>query len=546
MAGVNCLENQTADQLRLIAGLRWRIFVNLLRTRRGKADLAGRAVAGSFIGCGALGIGVLLAVGSWAGFHQNIPLLLPAALWFVFLAWQLLPVFITGFGAQADSSLLLRFPLRYSAFVALTLAYGLADPVTVAALFWLVMILAGIAVAAPGALLWAIPALFLFSIVNLLLSRAVFAWLDRWLARRRTREILGIGFFVLMMSFQLIRPLSERWGKRAVPTLARLTPIERPFPPGLAAYAVQSGHNGAAAPALLGLGGLLAFASGFGWLLGIRLRAQYRGENLSEAQREQAGRETTSVHRSWQLAGLSPVLAALVEKDLRYLLRNTAQYLNLAVPLILVFVFGLNGGTRARRSILGGAAFFPISVGYCLLVLSNLVYNSLGYDGAGVAMLFAAPVRFRDVLLSKNLLHGLLISIEILLVSILVSVLTGPPPPLTVVLTLAGALFVILLNFAAGNLLSLYFPRRLQFGTMRRQNQSGVAALTMFLVPGTAMGVATGVYGLCRWAGHAEWAVLALLGLAGVSFVVYQRVLAASCAIAGRKRDVIMEELCKG
>lgn len=546
MAGVNRLENQTADQLRLIAGLRWCIFVNLLRTRRSKADLVGRAVAGFFIGCGALGIGVLLAVGSWAAFHQNIPLLLPAALWVVFLAWQLLPVFISGFGAQADSSLLLRFPLRYSAFVALTLAYGLADPVTVAALYWLVMILAGIAVAAPGALLWAIPALFLFSVVNLLLSRSIFAWLDRWLARRRTREILGIGFFLLMMSFQLIRPLRERWGKRAVPTLALLTPIERPFPPGFAAYAVQSGHSGAAGPALLGLGGLLAFVGGFSWLLGIRLRAQHRGENLNEAPREGAGREATSAHRSWQLAGLSPALAALVEKDLRYLLRNTAQYLNLPVPLILVFVFGLNGGTRARHSVFSGAAFFPISVGYCMLVLSNLVYNSLGYDGAGVAMLFAAPVRFRDVLLSKNLLHGLLISIEILLVSILVSLLTGPPPLLIIVLTLAGALFVILVNFAAGNLLSLYFPRRLQFGTMRRQNQSGVAALTMFLVPGTAMGVATGVYGLCRWAGHAEWAVLALLGLAGVSFVVYQRVLAASTAIAARKRDVIMEELCKG
>lgn len=546
MAGVNRLENRTADQLRLIAGLRWRIFVNLLRTRRGKADLAGRAVAGFFIGCGALGIGVLLAAGSWAAFRQNIPLLLAAALWFVFLAWQLLPVFISGFGAQADSSLLLRFPLRYSAFVALTLAYGLADPVTVAALYWLVMILAGIAVAAPGALRWAIPALFLFSVVNLLLSRSIFAWLDRWLARRRTREILGIGFFLLMMSFQLIRPLGERWGKRAVPTLSRLTPIERPFPPGLAAYAVQSGYSGAAGPALLGLGGLLAFVGGFSWLLGIRLRAQYRGENLNEAPREEAGRDAKSAHRSWQLAGLSPPLAALVEKDLRYLLRNTAQYLNLAVPLILVLVFGLNGGTRARHSVFSGAAFFPISVGYCMLVLSNLVYNSLGYDGPGVAMLFAAPVRFRDVLLSKNLLHGLLISIEILLVSILVSFLTGPPPLLTVVLTLAGSLFVILLNFAAGNLLSLYFPRRLQFGTMRRQNQSGVAALTMFLVPGTAMGVATGVYGLCRWAGHAEWAVLALLGLAGVSFVVYQRALAASTAIAARKRDVIMEELCKG
>ena len=546
MVGIKGVENRTADQLRLIAELRWRLFVNSLRSRGGKADLAGRAVAGVFIGTGALVMGVLLGIGSWAAFHQHLPLALHAELWLVFLVWQLLPVFITGFGAQADLGLLLRFPLRYSAFVALTVAYGIADPVSVAAFFWLTMILAGIAVAAPGALLWAVPAFVVFAATNLLLSRAIFAWLDRWLAQRRTREILGIGFFLLLMSFQLIRPLSERWGKRALPALSQLAPIERPFPPGLVASAIQSGHSGAPGRALLALGGLLAFSAIVGWLLSIRLRAQYRGENLSEGPREYTGEGVATPHRSWQLAGLSPQLAALVEKDLRYFLRNTTQYLNLAVPLILVFVFSLNGAIGTRHSFLGGGVFFPISVGYCVLVLSNFVYNSLGYDGAGVAMLLAAPIRFREVLLSKNLLHGVLVAIEILLVSALLWFLSGPPPAVIAALTLAGAVFVIFLNFAAGNLMSLYFPKRLQFGTMRRQNASGVAAVVTICVPATAMGIAAGVYILCKWAGHPDWAVVPLLGLAGVALVVYRRVLSAVSAIADKKRDVLMAELGKG
>ena len=545
MAGVTGVENPARNQLRLMADLRWRMFVNSLRTRRGKADLAGRIVAGAFIGVFVLGMGVALAVGSWAAFHQKIPLILTAELWVVFLVWQFLPIFITGFGAQADLGLFLRYPLRYPAFVALTLAYGMVDPVGVAALYWILMILAGAAVAEPGALPWAVLALALFAIVNLLLSRTIFAWLDCLLAQRRTREVLGIVFFLLLMSFQLIGPLTERWGKRAVPRLAQLAPLQRPLPPGLAAYAVEAGHCAKPLPAVAALGGLIATAAALGWLLSIRLRAQYRGENLSEGSREGTVRELEAPRAGWYLPGFSPGLGALVEKDLRYLLRNTSQYLNLAVPLILVFVFSLNGATRSQHRIFSGAAFFPISVAYCVLVLAGFVYNSLGYDGAGVAMLFAAPLDFRDVLLSKNLLHGVLVSIEILLISALVCFLSGPPPPLTVALTLAGAVFVILLNFAAGNLVSLYFPKRLQFGTVRRQSTSGVAMLTMILAPATAMGIAAGVYALCRWAGYPQVAVVALLLLAGVAFVIYRKVLAACSSIAARNRDVLMAELGK-
>ena len=552
MAGVAQAGNPAAEQLRLIAQLRWRIFANGLRGRRGKADLVARIISGILIGGGAFVFGFVLAAGSWAALHRHRPLILPAELWLVFLVWQLLPVFITGFGAQADLGLLLRFPVRYSTFVALTLAYGVTDPACIAALYWLAMILAGAALAAPAALLWAIPALGLFAVVNLLLSRSVFAWLDRWLAQRRTREILGVAFLLLMVGFQLIGPLTRRWGKRAESGFARIEPVQRVLPPGLSAYAIESGAGRGPLAAVSALGGLAGTAALFAWLLGVRLRAQYRGENLSEERREKAGpalfrghRGAVARHRGWQLAGVSPTIAALFEKDLRYFLRNTTQYMALAAPVILVAVFSLNGGGRQQHRILGGAAFFPVSVGYCLLILSSLAFNSLGYDGAGVGMLFAAPVPFRDVLFSKNLLHGLLVSTEITLVSTVVIFLAGPPSPLIAAITLSGAVFVILASLTAGNLASLYFPRRLQFGATRRQNQSGVAMLVAVFVPATCIGFVAGVYALCRWAGSLGWALLVLAVLVVASFVVYRRVLVASSAIADRKRDVLMEELCK-
>ena len=108
-----------------------------------------------------------------------------------------------------------------------------------------------------------------------------------------------------------------------------------------------------------------------------------------------------------------------------------------------------------------------------MLPLVGLAYNSLGYDGSGLAMLLAAPIRFRDVLVAKNLLHTIVVVAEILTVSVLGWFVVGPTPPLVVGLTLAGALVFLLTNLAAGNLVSLYFPRKLNPGQMRRQRASG-------------------------------------------------------------------------
>jgi len=53
----------------------------------------------------------------------------------------------------------------------------------------------GIALARPGMAGWTALALAVFAFFNILLVRAIFAWVDRWLAQRRTREIVSALFF---------------------------------------------------------------------------------------------------------------------------------------------------------------------------------------------------------------------------------------------------------------------------------------------------------------------------------------------------------------
>ncbi len=535
------------EQLRLVAWLRWRLFVNGLRTRRGKADLASKIIVGVAVSGVGLGVGPLIGLGGWYAVHTGQPYVLPGLLWGIFFVWLMLPIFVSGFGAESDPGSLLRFPLRYSAFVLLALAHGAFDPVGVAALYWLAAMLVGIAIASPGAAVWAIPALAAFALFNLLLNRVIFAWLSHWLAKRRTREILGLVFLLLMFSFQLCGPLSQRYGKTAIPELIRLVTFGRFFPAGLAASMIATGHSGGFGSAVVDFAGLVVFCALFGWLLSIRLRAEYRGESVSEARVEKSAAPAT-VREGFSVAGLSPTVAALLEKDVKYLIRNTTMFFTLAVPFVLVIVMSLNKGSgngSGPAFMRSGSSVFPLSVCYVMLVLVGFAYNVLGYDGAGLSVVFAAPVRFRDVMVAKNILHGLMVTVELFLIALLDWIVVGPVRAPVILVTLVGAAGAILVNLALGDLMSLYFPRKLNFGQMRRQQTSGVSILVSLGTQVVLFGLAFGIYLVSRIAGSLVWCGIGFLVIDVIAFVVYRWVLGSVDGIALKRRDVMLTELCR-
>ncbi len=547
MAGVISAPDKST-QLFLVGWLRWRLFVNGLRTATGKLNLAVHIIMGAGISLGIVGFGVLLGVGSWYAIGHGKPALLSGELGLVFLVWLLFPLVISGFGAEADPVSLLRFPLRYSTFLFLALAHGVFDPAAAACLYWLAAMLLGIAVASLSALIWAIPAFAALAFLNLLLNRAIYAWLSRWMAQRRTREILGAVGILLAISGQFISPLANRYGHRALPWVTRLASGVRVLPPGMAAATVTFGRAGTPGKAGAEFAGLLAYCGVVGWLLAIRLRAEYRGENLSEARRPSA-EARAPVRAGWNVAGFSPTVAALFEKDLRYLLRNTMAYLTLLTPalVILVLSMGRRGSPHPKITgfILGSSTYFPMGVAYVLLTVVGLAYNSLAYDGLGLPMLFAAPLRFRDVMVAKNLLHSMVLAAEVIIVFVLVQFVGGPTPPVIVGLTLAGALWAFLMNLTAGNLVSLYFPRKLKPGQMRRQQASGLSVLVSLGVQVVVAGLAAALYFLSRWAGNTAWCVVCFLVLAGITWVAYRHVLDLVSGIALKRREALMAELSR-
>jgi ABC-2 type transport system permease protein len=190
-------------------------------------------------------------------------------------------------------------------------------------------------------------------------------------------------------------------------------------------------------------------------------------------------------------------VAAVFEKELRYLSRSGPMLFTLVVPLFMLLVFrssGQNQGLFAHAPELT----FPLGAAYSLLLLTNLSYNNFGADGNGVQFFFASPVRFREIMAGKNLAHAAIFAAEVVLVWLGTSLLYRPPSMRITLATLAGILFALPIDLAAGNLFSIYSPTRIEAGVFGRQRASLTTVLVSFGVRGVLFGGAALMLWLSR------------------------------------------------
>jgi ABC-2 type transport system permease protein len=550
MAGMT-VGMHSRGQLVAIAQVRWHIFVHSLRTTKGALELFSRIVIGVIITGGGVGGAVLLGVGAWYLVSHGKADGLLLLLWPVFMFWQFFPVMATALTETMDSSELLRFPLNYRSYVLVRLVYGALDPATVLGSLWLIGITLGIGWARPALLAWSALVLSIFGLVNILLTQMVFAWIERWLAQRRTREIFAVLFFLLIISFQLIGPLLSRYGDQSNATFHRAGrvagPVQAVLPPGIAASAIASAVNGRHTAALLLLLGLSLHGVVFLRVLSVRLRAQYRGENLSEVGRSERLARAERVRAGWELLGLSGPVAAVVEKEFRYLSRSGPVLLTFVTPIVMLFVFGLGGRSGPGSGFLQHwpELALPVGAGYALLLLTNLIYNNFGPDGGGIQFYLTSPASFRSVMLGKNIAHLGVLAAEVVVLWLGASLLYRMPSASAVLLTLAGLLFAAPMNLAAGNLLSLYSPKKTEFGTFGRQRASQVTVLASFVIQAVVFGIAGLTVFAARSYSSLLMAVAMFVGLGAVATAVYFFVLGQVDRLALRRREVLTTELCK-
>jgi ABC-2 type transport system permease protein len=560
MAGLNSASNRfaTREQLAAIAELRWRIFVNSLRTLRGRLELVSRILAG--IGYSIIGIGGTLGLGvlAWYIVSRGHLEWLAVPLWGILLYWQFFPVVATAFVETFDAQNLLRFPLRYRSYFLMRLVYGSLEPTTLVALLWLAGLAAGIGAQAPRLLPWALLVLAAFAAFNISLSRAIFSWIERWLARRKSREILALFLFAFVIGVQFISPLTNYYlhhhNRLNRPSVFDLAPpfisIERFSPPGLTSSAVSRALHNDVAPALGAFALLCLYTIILFGVLHLRLLAQYRGEDLSEAPALASARTKSkeAVPAGWDLGGLSGSVAAILEKEFHYLSRSGPMLFTLVMPVVIlvIFRFGLANARHSSNFFEMHIGFaFPIGAAYALLILSGFAYNCFGTEGPGVQFYFLSPVQFREVLLAKNLAQGTVLLGEVVLVWIAVALLFHPPSVGVTLATLAGVILALLVTFTVGNWMSLYAPKKIDWAAFGKQ---GAAAVTGFAV----LGVQTGTLGLAVIAVlvaayfHQTWvATVLLLLFAAGALCAYIYALSHIDAIAVRRCESMIAELCR-
>jgi ABC-2 type transport system permease protein len=540
-------------QLTAIAELRWRMFVNGLRSRRGKMELVSRIIVTSAFALGGIGGFTIATIAAYYFLSEGKGEMLAVLLWPIFFFWQVFPVMSTAFTNNPDSTDLLRFPLTYRSYFLIRLAYGFGDPASALGTLTLCGIFLGVSSARPALIPWALLALPTFALFNLVLQQTVFAWLERWLAQRRTREILGVLFILFLLSFQLIGPIMGRVGNKPQPELRRvaeiITRVQAVLPPGLAAGAIA---QAAQKEYLSGLASLLALAmvaAAVGFLLHLRLRAQFRGENLSEAGARPVVVQTQGLQLGWDIPGLSQTVTAVFEKEVRYLARSGPMLLTLVMPVFVLLVFRLGpmSAMHPQSTFVGRTPelAFPAAAAYAMLVLTNLVYNSFGGDAGGIQFFYASPARFRQIVLGKNLLHASILLANTLLAWIAITFFYGAPHPAITFATIAGLLFAAPINFTAGNLLSIYTPRKRDFATFGRQNVSQTTVLASLGVQIVIVAVGVAAFVISRllknpWIAPAEFLILA-----AVSIPLYVMVLGKMDGIALQRRETLIAELCR-
>ena len=114
-----------------------------------------------------------------------------------------------------------------------------------------------------------------------------------------------------------------------------------------------------------------------------------------------------------------------------------------------------------------------------------------------------------------------------------------------ILITLSGLLFAAPVNLAAGNLLSLYSPKKTEFGTFGRQRASQTTVLASFAIQGLVFGIAAVTLMTARHYHHQWLAVAGFLVLAVFASAVYFFVLTRVDLVARRRREVLTAELCK-
>ena len=520
------------SQLLTLFWLKWKLLRNSLRSRKAVVSQAA-SIFGMAIGL-ALALGVATGLGfasyflskpgamteafrqgaSREGFPiQSTEFIFFSILSFIYLMWATVPLSIGG-GKQFDAGRMLMYPISLRKLFAIDFLSELTAIQSVFAIPAIVAMSlgAGLGSGNPGkALLAGIPTIAFGVALSKWLTTTIGSLVRRKRARGETivalvGAIAGIGGALAGQLGPLLLKHADSF--RSL----------RWTPPGAAANMLAG--SGDTFGYLLSLAMLSAYTVLLVFLSYRIARRAALGLGGARRRKVITTKAETPAYGGWQLPLVSGQLSAVIEKELRYAMRNAQLRMLAFMPLILIVIrvvqtqrvrTGMrSGGLQASKQfwIYGAPWMATGGVLYVFLLLAGLSCNLFAFEEGGMRTLILSPIDRSKILIGKNLAVTTVAAIFSTALLIINGIVFRDLSLQT--LLFAGLSFVVFASLCAviGNWFSVSFPKRMQFG--KRMNVSGLAGLLLIplLLLMTVPPMAATLAGYYWESFYAEFAVL--------------------------------------
>ncbi len=471
---------------------------------------------------------------------SNFVTTLSTGLLFVMLYWQLAPVISAGFGASLELRKLLIYPIPHGKLFAVEVLLRLTNCAEMP-----ILVVGAAAGLVRNPLFGAVAKVFvvsgavIFAAMNIMLSAGIRNLMERLFLRTRLREALMLLLVAVAILPQVLLFLNVR--KAA---LLRLAPVHVLWPWAATARVMVRDHTTASA-ALSLLYAALAYCFGR-WQFERSIRYDAASKQVAPAIVSSA-RHARLTERLFDLpSGFLPdPMAALVEKELRTLARIPRFRMVYAMSCI----FGIVMYLPALRNPHGPPSFFvqnalPVMALYGLMMLGPISYwNAFGFDRSAVQGYFSWPIRFRDVLISKNITVAFLLIPQIVLIGLVGKAAHLPISFWKFLEAVVVMLIASLYWFSMGNICSVRLPRAMDPEKMN-QMANKMQALSIWTAPLLLLPI-----GLAYWARAvigSEMVFSGVLLIATIVGAIFYRIgLDSAVEAAARGRESMLLQLSR-
>jgi hypothetical protein len=466
------------QQFAALSLARWQAFRNATSKGMNKISAVLRFIVYALAGLLILAIACGFFAATYFALKNNKDFILRIELGLIFLWWQVIPLSMEARSPMLNFREIARYPVRFALYYMLSVFYGLLDPAALASVAFLTaMSIAMWMMGTLRAVRWSLAAL-LFIALNLLLNRMLFNALERTSQTRRGRDLItfismgllfamqGVNFYFQTHMSRISESAKQRW-----------LDLLNLLPPGMAYNLTVRDARSAA----LG-GGALALAV---CICALWVRRQlwrtYSGEVLSDSGRKK-GANVRSI--GWSLPFASQEFSAIVEKEFRTFMHSPKAMFNLAAGLLFIGI-GVSRiqimPTSAHGPSKLSAFTLPIITGYVLFSITSLGYNFFWSDSPGFQrwLLVATPIS--RIIRAKNAAIAML-TVAIILAASGLSAALNRVGGFLLLADWLGVVYFLLIFLAVGNLLSVYFPKKVDLTSIAKKNAQEISGFIAILV----------------------------------------------------------------